>query len=498
MALHLGGAIAGKPLIRALHLGPALEYARGSINLLQPVVVGFNATRTPTAQELPFWQAAAALVFKAIGSTWYGWANLVSLCLFATGLWPFFQVARQYVGDRAAWWGMAFLLAQPLIVYLAGDAAADGYSLVVTLWFLYFADRLIRTGGVRWWLPTALLASLAAITKMPFFMAAGLCSVFMLLVNGVRAWRPWILLALAGGVAAAAFVGWTRYTDSLAAQAKYPYIELRLSHSPFMVFWYFGDLHYRLDPARWIKGGWRFLHATVGSMPLAALLVAGLLRGGNGLPKLWLLATFLTTLVFAHLVLEHWHYYLMCCPAVALLCGATVVRWEDFWAKDMPQAWLRLGLAGLMLVFSAIDGGIAMKVALDYDPFPQEMASLVRAHTKPDDKLIINGEANWGGEVLFRSGRKGLSVYSLENLKDLPTVKGLYALLTSPTDLGRLKALGYNKLVLLSESPVRFAVTAINPGSKRQRLHYPATLPGGADAWPVVYRSEDILIKDIP
>jgi len=69
---------------------------------LRPVIVGFNATGTPTAQELPLWQAAAALVFKATNSTWYGWANLVSLLLFATGLWPFFQLARQYVGERAA------------------------------------------------------------------------------------------------------------------------------------------------------------------------------------------------------------------------------------------------------------------------------------------------------------------------------------------------------------------------------------------------------------
>jgi hypothetical protein len=66
------------------------------------------------------------------------------------------------------------------------------------------------------------------------------------------------------------------------------------------------------------------------------------------------------------------------------------------------------------------------------------------------------------------------------------------------TGLCRLRSPGHNKLVLMSESPVRFAVEAVNPGSKRKRIFYPATISPKVDAWPVVYRSEDILIREIP
>src|SRR2546425_5202805 len=97
VVFHMGNALLGKSFIRAQHLGTALEYAHGPINLLRPVIVGFNATGTPTVLELPLWQAAAALALKAADSTWYGWANLVSLILFATGLWPLFQLARPYI-----------------------------------------------------------------------------------------------------------------------------------------------------------------------------------------------------------------------------------------------------------------------------------------------------------------------------------------------------------------------------------------------------------------
>src|SRR5215471_11239082 len=76
VVFHLTNALLGRSFFRAQHLGVALNYAHGSIDLLRPVIVGFNATNTPTAQEFPLWQAIAALVFKVTRSTWYGWANL--------------------------------------------------------------------------------------------------------------------------------------------------------------------------------------------------------------------------------------------------------------------------------------------------------------------------------------------------------------------------------------------------------------------------------------
>ncbi|MEJ0088399.1 MAG: glycosyltransferase family 39 protein [Limisphaerales bacterium] len=272
----------GKSLYRPQHLGTALEYAHTPINLLKPVIWGFNANETPTLQELPVWQAAAGLVFKILGSTWYGWANLVSLIFFATALWPFFQLARQYVGQRAAWWTLAFFLAQPLIVIYAGRAATDGFCLVVVIWFLFFADRMIQTGQLRWWLPLVLFACLGAVSKLPFFMVAGLVAVSMLIVKRERSLRLWALLAGAGAVAAVVFMGWSHYCDSMAALAEYPYTELRLSRNPFMVWWFFGDLQMRLSPGIWIKGSWRFLDATLGSLPFAVILLAALIRPETG------------------------------------------------------------------------------------------------------------------------------------------------------------------------------------------------------------------------
>ena len=174
---HLANALVGKSFYRPQHLGTALEYAHGKIDMMKPVIVGFNANGSPTPQEFPLWQALAGLAFKITKSSWYGWANLVSLILFATGLWPFFQLARQYVGERAAKWTLIIFLAEPLIIVYAGKAATDGFCLVVMLWFLFFANLMIQSGQLRWWPPVVLFACLGLLSKLPFFMVAGLVAV---------------------------------------------------------------------------------------------------------------------------------------------------------------------------------------------------------------------------------------------------------------------------------------------------------------------------------
>ncbi|HEY4415086.1 MAG TPA: glycosyltransferase family 39 protein, partial [Verrucomicrobiae bacterium] len=205
VAYHLGNALTGKSLYRPQHLSTALEYAHGSINLWQPVISGFNANGTPTPLEFPVWQAAAGLAFKLAGSTWYGWANLVSLLFFATALWPFYQLACRQMGKRAAGWALAFFLAEPLIVIYAGKAATDGFCLVVVIWFHYFADRMIQTGQLRWWPPLVLLACLCAVSKLPFFMVAGLVAACMLILKQNWSWRRWVLLVSAGAIATVVF-----------------------------------------------------------------------------------------------------------------------------------------------------------------------------------------------------------------------------------------------------------------------------------------------------
>ncbi len=149
---HLKNARAGTPAYRDQHLGTALEYYKTHIDLLRPVIVGFNANGTPTPLELPVWQALVGLAFKILGP-WHGWATVVSLLLFFTCLFPLFSLAKMFMGERCAWWTLVFFLAQPLIFMYAGIASPDGFSIVAAIWFLYFGLNLVRSPKLIWWVP---------------------------------------------------------------------------------------------------------------------------------------------------------------------------------------------------------------------------------------------------------------------------------------------------------------------------------------------------------
>jgi hypothetical protein len=486
VVFHIGSALRGHGDFRDIHLGTALHYAQTKIDLADTVIVGFNATGTPTIQELPVWQMAAGLAFKLLGS-WWGWANLVALALFLPCLFPLFQIARFHLDERSAWWTLIFFLAEPLVFFNAGMAATDGFCLAVEVWFLFCGVKLLLEPGWKWLILACACGSLTAVSKLPFFMTGGAALFFLAL------WKPGFnskrlgLLAAVGGVAGAVFLLWTLYTDALQSSAVFPYVDQRLTgatNGTSTMFWYFGDWHYRLSAGNWIKGGWRIMTGLLGSFTLAGLVVLALAnKKGNPVARCLLAGALLTTLVFTQLVLHHWHYYLMVAPAVALMCAEGLAVLEMKFFPQGSRLAFSLFIAGL-IGLSLLQGLMGMKV-LTYDPYPARMADLVRQHTTPADKLVVIG-GGWGGELLFRSDRQGLSVWNTH-------------IFEVPENLARLKALGYDKLVMESESPFENAIQVVNPRQADfPREFYREHLTPQVAAWPTVLQTDDILIKEIP
>ena len=483
---HVGAALRGHGQFRDIHLGAALHYAQTRIDLADTVIVGFNATGTPTIQELPVWQMAAGLAFKLLGP-WWGWANLVALGLFLPCLFPLFQIARMCLDERRAWWVLIFFLAGPLVFINAGAAATDGFCLAVAIWFLYCGAKLVREPGLKWLALACAFGGLTAVSKLPFFMAAGLALFLLTLWQSGFDIKRLGFLAAAGCVSGMAFLVWTHYTDSLQANAVFPFVDLRLkgtTNGSTMMFWYFGDWHYRLSAGNWIKGGWRGLTALMGSFFLVGLVAIALSdKKGSPVARCLLAGALLTTLVFSHLVLHHWHYYLMFAPAAALLCAEGLAVLEMRFAPQSSKPAFGILVAGL-LGLSLLQGLMGMR-SLTYDPYPAEMADIIRLHTAPTDKLVVSG-GGWGGEELIRANRQGLSVWNPQIFDD-------------PANYAKLKSLGYNKLVMISESPLMLAVRQSTPGGATiTRGIYRKLLTPVAEGWKTLFENEDLLIKALP
>ena len=478
----IGWALIGHPIYRDQHMGAAIEYASKGIDLLRPIIVGFNATGTGTPQELPLWQAAASVGLNLFGG-WWGGATIASLLLFTIFLPCFYQTAKWENDVCFAWFAVALLLAQPIVFHLAGGAQTDGFSLALLLGFVWSTEWLRRERGVGTYLVCALLASLLAVTKFPYLLTGGFAATLMLFWQRAPL-KSWLLLAGAAVVAAAAFLPWNSWCNAEIGRALFKYRPLTISENPE---WFFGSLGYRLDPTNYVKAGWRALSCLWGSFVLIGLTLYGLWLRPKSLGASLLVGALATTLIFTKLVLIHRHYYLMFSPAIALL--------NTYAMFDLRQRLLNLSAtqsvlasAGVLavLTLSLLQGLMQIEALnLTADPYMRELAKKVAEHTAPDEKIVvING--GWGGDLLILSGRRGLSA-------DTPDI-------VKVRHQGHdLQSMGYSKVVIASESPLLYAAQVTNPGSgNRQRVLWESFATEASSMWEDVYCSQDMVIKKLP
>ena len=228
------------------------------------------------------------------------------------------------------------------------------------------------------------------------------------------------------------------------------------------------------------------MNTLFGSFVLVGLAAIGIWKNSPlRLPVCLLLGGGITTLVFSHLVLHHSHYYLMFSPAVALLSANGLLWVADALRMERRGEWLFTGFAGALLSLSLVQGMIGMKITTAFDPYYRNIARIVEEHTTSQDKILIQG-GGWGGDILIRAQRSGLSIWTTEVLEDDPNFR-------------QLKNLGYNKLVMISESPLLHSVQVINPGSAgRKRKTYHENRTPIVTNWKELYSDENIVIQEIP
>jgi len=475
-------AWSGHPVYRDQHIGTAIEYASNGIDLLRPVIVGFNANGTATPLEFPIWQAAASIGLNAFGG-WWGGATIASLLLFTIFLPCFYQTAKWETDAAFAWLAVAFLLAQPIVFHLAGGAQTDGLSLALLIGFIWSAELLRRQPRLSLWLLCAAIASLLAVTKLPFLMAGGIAAALYLFWQKEGA-KSWLLLAGAGIFSVVLFYFWNDWCGREIARAEFPFRKITVKDNPW---WFFGDLAFRLDPANYIKAGWRSLSCLWGSFALVGLTIYGLILRPRSLGSALLVGALVTTLIFTKIILVHRHYYLLFSPAVALLNTYAVAHILHLWSPRRTLVSIFGMVVGAALLGLSLLQGLVQIEALNMtpDPYMKKAAAVLAAHTSPQDKLLVlNG--GWGGDLLIHAERRGLSINSTAVAED-------------PDTRSRLKQLGYNKLVIASESPLLHAVQMTNPGEGHlQRIIWPALATPEVLTWTIDHRSDDLLIVSLP
>lgn len=488
VAFEVWMATTNHPNIRDQHLGGAVAYAKGHIDLMRPMILGFAVNGTPTPLEFPVWQALTAVFMKCFG-LWYGWGNIVSLIFFFSSLWPLFDLCRRMGSSRIGWWAVLFTLAQPLSWLVGGRAGEDSTAWTFALWFIYASYRMMSEGRWSWWLFSICAGSLSATTKAPFFMSAGLTTFSWLWLRYRRSSRAWFFLVSAGGVATLLFLVWHIHCHRVYAEADFSTTSVdpfdRTSHASQ---WYFGTMATRWDWKLWLRGAWRLANYALGSLAfiLLVLMAARVKRSTEA--WFWLLGAVCTTLVFPLTIWEQMHYFLIFAPATAWLCALAAVEIESG-IQGRLQISPPVKTAILLVTFTLSLAGAFMilHVKILFDPYTAEIGQLIKEHTAPEEKIVV-----WGmiwGQPFLQADRQGFTGGTELDANDW---------INEPQKLKRLKQLGYTKIVLINPSSYMIALAAATgtPGYNLLNLH--EHLPHVATNWPVVFDSPQMLMVQIP
>jgi len=474
---------------RDQHLGTAVVYARGHIDLMRPVILGYNANGAPTPLEFPIWQAVTAIFMKAFG-IWYGWGNVTSLLFFFGSLWALFDLCRRENSERAGWWAVFFSLIQPLSLVCGGQAAADGAAWAFAMWFIYSAYRMMNEGKWRWWFLAVLVGSLGAMTKAPFFMTAGLTTFFWLCLRHRTSVRAWAFLASSGVISTLFFLAWNYHCHKVYKEAEYPYWELDTFggiHTKIYK-WYLGSMAYRLNMHTWKRLGWHLYNMVFDGSALAFLVIASVWFRRSLAAWVWLLAAAMTTEVFPILIVEHSHYLFIFAPAVAWLCAVAAVELEPGIWNLLKAATTTRCIILLSTFLCSLPGLCMLMRATLPDSYNQEIADLIEQHTSPDEKIIVWGQI-WGSPFLraHRDGLTGGAGFTTAGWLD-----------DDPQKLERLKQLGFRKIVVIKPSPFTVAVTEASGGEIETPDDLHKVLPPKARNWPVAFETPQLLIVQIP
>lgn len=473
---------------RDQHLGGAVAYAKSHIDLLRPMLLGFNANGAPTPLEFPIWQALTAIFMKAFG-IWYGWGNVVSLLFLFSSLWVLFNLCQQTGSPRVAWWAVVFSLVQPLNLIIGGQAGGDSTAWAFAMWFIYFSHRMMMEGRWRWWWLAVAAGGLSATTKAPFFMAAGLTTFFWLLLRHRHSVQAWIFLSSAGAISAVLLMAWNFHCHKVYAEAEFPTILLDpLDGKSGIYHWYFGTIAYRLNPHNWLRGGWHLLNMVFGGLGFVFLFLISSRLKQSAEAWLGMLAAVCTTMVFTPLLFEHLHYFFIFSPAAAWLCAIAMAEFEpEIWNRLQVSICAKVLILMTTLIASLLGVLMIVHINMYFDPYRTEIAKVIEKHTGPEDKIVV-----WGmiwGEPFLRMDRQGFTGGLNLDYSDW---------INDPKKLARLKQLGYTKIVLANPSPFIVALTSVNGkhGDKTVDLHQ--HLPAVATNWSVVYDSPQVLILQIP
>jgi len=367
--------------------------------------------------EFPFFQAVVLAATSALPINLDQAGRLVSWLFALATLWPLRVALIEVTGRRnLADAACVLFLLSPLYLFWSRAFLIESTALFFAVSFVALLSVYLRRQSALLALAMILCACMAALVKITTFFGFALAAAFLMLAHlvwtrgswslraFVRLYAPAVIAVLAAVVLTAI---WVKFSDVEKAKTV---MGSALS-SGNLTDWNFGQWGQRLQGSLWAEvifgRSARDLLGFAWVFPLAGVFALLAPRGNRGF-ALAMVALYLAPfLVFAnvHIVHNYYQYANGIFLVVLLACGLEALG---------TVAGERMRLAGLVLA------GVMMLIGFRRDflpaitgPLPAtgtlELAAYARAHTSPDDVLLVFG-ADWSSEIPYYATRRAMMV----------------------------------------------------------------------------------------
>ncbi len=365
--------------------------------------------------EFPTYQLIVASIVKVFDVPLDQTGRLVSLSFFYLTLIPLYFVIRSFSCPKRDWlivssllltspfyifWSRTFMIESTAVFLGATSSAVFYYILKIEK----IKNRYISIASI-----VCCLAALTKITTFCVFLGFNFLGLayFLIPTNGSRVLSSRKVLKI--GIATfllpvVVAMVWTKYTDVLKSNSPTPMAEMTLS-SNLNVF-AFGTIEQRFSPERWLRMETHGIDYLLSApIPiLIVLIVFLLLKKGNVVRTLSLLAFASGPMVFFNLYYQHDYYWYANGVFAFLFIGCTIS------CVTSNEALNRYCACLLLLVYSGFqvitynhsvysNSGYAKRII--------DVAEDIKSLSNPDDSIMIYGY-DWNSAIAYYSERKSI------------------------------------------------------------------------------------------
>ena len=375
----------------------ARNFYKYDLPITKPAVSYLGQDLTPFLVEFPGYNFAIAQVYRIIGSADEVIGRLFSIIGWLVSVYFLFQLAKRYVGEKAALISSFFYTFSPLSILISRSFQPDQWMLTVSLAAIYFLASWHRRRELLFYL-SATLASIALLLKTPAVIFILIPAAFLLKSKKVELLSPKSITYF--GIALLPPVVWYLYVTYVNRMGEV------LKESVVLANWFGFEIF--LNP-KYYSNLFGFEYNLV-LLPVGMVLfligLSSKLRREQFILYIWLASITFYFVIFNKHNMTHEYYHLPFLPIAAIFIGLGFVKVTRSFRDLIIPKNLSLATCFLLLVVMMLPPtlGRAYK-PIERFSYVLETAEVIQKLTKPDDLII--GSMDAGPSLVYYSDRRG-------------------------------------------------------------------------------------------